>query len=187
MLINRSSVAVFCLLLIAGTVFASAQAVYSGSERRFSLSAGAEASAFQPDYAGTGVAQTSPNRLYGMGAYVDVKFSRWIQLEAEGRWLLFNQYDAGGSGNGESTYMVGPRLPIHRFGRATPYAKFLYGMGSASFLNGNASAYVFGGGVDYRLSKKFTLRAIDFEYQEWNVGTPLKPYGASAGLSYKIF
>jgi opacity protein-like surface antigen len=171
----------FCIVLAAGA--ASAQAVYSGSERRFALNVGAEASAFQPDYAGAGVAQTSPNRLYGMGGYVDVRFNRWIQLEAEARWLNFNEYLA----INETSYMVGPRLPIHRFGRATPYAKFLYGMGSGSFLTGNASAYAFGGGVDYRLSKKFTLRAFDFEYQSWNANTPLKPYGASAGLSYKIF
>ena len=49
-------------------------------------------SIFQPDYAGNGIAQTSPNRLYGVGAYVDAHFSRWLQIEAEGRWLRFNEY-----------------------------------------------------------------------------------------------
>jgi hypothetical protein len=45
----------------------------------------------------------------------------------------------------------------------------------------------FGGGVDYRLSRKFTLRAFDFEYQRWNVTPTLYPYGGSVGMSYKVF
>ena len=49
-------------------------------------------SMFQPDYAGEGIAQTSPNRLYGVGAYVDARFSRWVQIEGEGRWLRYNEY-----------------------------------------------------------------------------------------------
>jgi hypothetical protein len=145
---------------------------------------------FQPDYAGLGVAQTSPNRLYGPGAYVDVHFSRWVQVEAEGRWLRFNQFYQPGSttGNGESTYLIGPRIPIVTFHRITPYGKFLVGLGNGPFINGNTLVLSYGGGVDYRLTRRFTLRAFDFEYQSWRVNpTPLSPYGGSVGISYKIF
>ncbi|MEI9968901.1 MAG: hypothetical protein WDM87_09840 [Terracidiphilus sp.] len=155
----------------------------------FHLSAGALGSLAQPDYEGTFEAATSPNRVYGPGAYVDVHFSRWVQLEAEGRWLRFNQFKPIylPQGNGESTYLIGPRIPIGTFHRVTPYGKFLVGLGSASFISGDTFVLAYGGGVDVRLTRRFTLRAVDFEYQQWHVTPTLYPYGGSVGISYKIF
>jgi hypothetical protein len=146
---------------------------------------GAEGSVFQPDYAGQGFAQTSPNRLYGIGAYADARFSRWVQVEAEARWLRFNEY----LGIGENTYLIGPRVPIHTFHGWTPYGKVLFGWGSGtnSWLNGRAFNITYGAGVDYRLSRKLTIRAADLEYQDWRVKPTLWPYGGSAGISYTIF
>jgi hypothetical protein len=138
---------------------------------------------FQPDYAGNGIAETGPDRLYGMGVYVDARFSRWVQIEAEARWLHFNQYRE----IDENTYMIGPRVPIHDFRGWTPYGKFLLGWGSGSFLNGRAGTFAYGGGVDYRLTRKLTLRPFDFEYQQWRVQPTLWPYGGSAGISYTIY
>src|ERR1035441_7218873 len=91
-LMNRSIFAFFCFAGFLAVVSAHAQVVPAATSRTFSLSAGGFGSMFQPDYAGEGVAQTSPNRLYGPGAYVDAHFSRWLQVEAEGRWLRFNTY-----------------------------------------------------------------------------------------------
>lgn len=169
-----------------GTV--RAQVAPAATRSGLSLSAGGEASAFQPDYADGATAQTSPNRIYGIGAYVDMRFTRWVQIEAEGRWSRFNQYELDGQKNGEDTYQVGPRIPIHTYWGLTPYGKFLFGLGGGSFLGGHSTVLTYGGGVDYRLSKRFTLRAFDFEYQDWRVDpTHLSPYGGSVGLSYKIF
>ncbi len=137
----------------------------------------------QPDYAGEGIAQTSPNRLYGVGAYVDARFSRWLQIEAEGRWLRFNEY----KNINEDSYQIGPRVPIATFHGVTPYGKFLVGLGSGDFLTGNTLVLTYGGGVDYRLSRRLTLRAIDFEYQQWRVNPLLSPYGGSVGIGYRIF
>jgi hypothetical protein len=138
---------------------------------------------FQPDYAGNGIANASPNRLFGIGAYVDLKANRWIEIEGEGNWLHFNQYRA----INESTYMIGPKVPVITRKGLTPYGKFLFGFGSGSFLNGHAPVLAYGGGVDYRLSRHFTLRAVDFEYQQWILTPTLYPYGGSVGISYKIF
>ncbi len=157
--------------------------VPAATSNSFTLTAGGLGSAFQPDYAGEGIAQTSPNRLYGFGAYVDARFTRWVQLEAEGRWLRFNPY----LGINENDYLIGPRIPIVTFHRVTPYGKFLVGMGNGSFLTGSTFVLAYGGGVDYRLSRRFTVRAFDFEYQQWQVTPTLHPYGGSVGLSYKIF
>jgi hypothetical protein len=101
----------------------------------------------------------------------------------------------------EDNYLIGPRIPIEklRFRRATPYAKVLIGNSRMNFyLNGAYGRYTdiaYGGGVDVKLTKRITLRAIDFEYQQWlgwpNIpGIPnssLSPYGASVGVSYKVF
>jgi hypothetical protein len=190
-LMNRSILASFCFAGFLAVVSAHAQVVPAATSRTFSVSAGALGSMAQPDYGDQGVAQTSPNRLYGPGAFVDVHFSRWLQVEGESRWLRFNQYYLHGlpPGNGENTYLIGPRIPIVTFHRVTPYGKFLVGLGNGPFLGGNALVLAYGGGVDYRLTRRFTLRAVDFEYQQWlvNSSTTLWPYGGSVGISYKIF
>ena len=189
--IGRFVTSLLFVLLAAGSLSARAQVVPSAFARGMAITAGGEVSGFQPDYAGNGFsAQTSPNRLYGPGAFVDVHFSRWLQVEAEGHWLRYNQYYWGipPTGNGENTYLIGPRIPIVTFHRITPYGKFLVGMGSANFLmQGDAFVLDYGGGVDYRLTRRFTLRAIDFEYQQWRLTPVLSPYGGSVGISYKIF
>jgi hypothetical protein len=190
-------VALLSTLFAAGSLAARAQAVPSAYTQRFTVNVGVMGSAFQPDNAGAPVAQTGPQRLYGPGAYVDMKLNRWVQIEAEARWLRFNSYlDIR-----EDNYLIGPRLPIEklRFRRATPYAKVLIGNSRMNFyLDGAYGHYTdiaYGGGVDVKLSKKITLRAIDFEYQQWlgwpNISgypsSPLSPYGASVGVSYKVF
>ncbi len=182
----RSSILVYlCAVLACGSVVVRAQVAPTAKTGQFSLSAGGEGAIFQPDYAGGPIAQSSPSHLAGLGAYADVRFTRWVQIEAEGRWLHFNEY----GGINQNTYLIGPRIPIHTyFNRLTPYGKALFGFGSGSFLSGRAAAMAFGGGVDYQLSRRFTLRAIDFEYQRWSVlPTAIHPYGESVGLSYRIF
>jgi hypothetical protein len=78
-------------------------------------------------------------------------------------------------------------VPIIEYKRLKPYGKVLVGIGGGSFLSGKVAGLAYGGGLDYRLSKRFTLRAFDFEYQNWYGGTGLIPYGGSAGISYRIF
>jgi hypothetical protein len=183
-----STVVLFCILFAAGA--ARAQVVPSATSGHLSLTAGGLASVFQPDYAGFGVAQTAPNRLYGIGAFVDVRFSRWFQVEGEGRWQRFNEFE----GINQDNYLIGPRLPIHRFQflHATPYVKVLGGMARMNFEDNDAwgrfTDIAYGGGVDFRLTKRFSARG-DFEYQQWPkwLTSSLYPYGASVGVGYKIF
>lgn len=180
---KRLTLAFLFIVLSFAVVSARAQVVPAATSSGFHLSAGALGSMAQPDYAGEGIAQTSPNRLYGTGAYVDLHFSRWVQLEGESHWMRFNTY----KGITEDTYLVGPRIPIVTFHRVTPYGKFLVGLGTGSFLSGDTFVLAYGGGADVRLTHRLTLRAIDFEYQQWRVTPTLYPYGGSVGISYKIF
>jgi len=179
---KRTALLLILLALFAMALSASAQVVPSATGRRPSLSAGGLALAAQPGYAGGTTAEASPYRLFGVGGFVDYRMSRWLQLEGEGRWQRWNQY----LGISESTYAVGLREPIKTFGRITPYGKAMIGFGSGSFLTGHAAIYALGGGADYRLNKRFSVRA-DFEYQRWRVTPTLHPHAGGIGISYRIF
>lgn len=166
------------------------------------------ASIFQPDFAGQWkfacssactttnppgvffpIAQASSQPLIGVGAYVDVKLARWVQVEAEGRWQRFNQFASIYQDN----YLVGPRLPVYRFGRSNLYAKALIGFSTMNFDSfgdhGRFTDLAFGGGMDVKLTKRLSFRAVDVEYQYWPQwgNSTVSPYGASMGIGYKIF
>ena len=181
---RKQRLAFFIWLALAFSAsFVSGQVVPSATGHEGALTAGGFGSMFQPDYAGNGIAQASPNPLFGVGVYVDYKANRWVVVEGEGQWLRFNQY----LGINQNTYSIGPKVPIVDFKGMKPYGKVLFGIGSGSFLNGRTPVFTYGGGLDYRLSKHFTLRAFDFEYQQWLVTPRLYPYGGSVGLAYRIF
>lgn len=189
----RQSAVVLLLVLAAGAFSARAQVVPAATARQTTITVGAIGSVFQPDYEGGGlpypVAQASSYPLFGVGAYVDVNFTRWIQIEAEGRWLRFNQYGDIYQDN----YLIGPRVPIHRFGKATVYGKTLIGFANMHFDpfgdHGRFTDIAFGGGVDYKLTHRLSIRALDAEYQYWPTwgNSTLSPYGASVGIGYRVF
>jgi Outer membrane protein beta-barrel domain len=182
---------VLLFVFIPASEWARAQTVPSAYARTFSVAAGGMGSAFQPDYAGGGVAGSAPNYLFGYGAYVDVHFTRWIEVEAEGRWLRYNQYlDIH-----QDNYLLGYE---HHFDRQTffgftPYAKALVGYGKMNFeyndAHGSFTDVAFGGGLDVRTHGRFIIRPVDFEYQDWPdwLSSSLHPYGFSAGISYRFF
>ena len=127
--------------------------------------------------------------LYGVGTYVDLKLYRWVQIEGEARWMRWNQFN----GIHQDNYLIGPRLPIRRFGKMTLYGKALVGFSQMTFdpvgSHGRFTDYAFGGGADMKISKRLKLRLVDVEYQYWPSwgDSSTSPYGASVGLSYKVF
>ena len=198
-LMRRSLPALVSLVLAAGAVCAQSQTVPDAFARGLAINAGGEFSGYQPDYIGTGVPAPAGFHGYvaGIGTYVDVKVTPWVQFEGEARWMRLNKPNGGIY---EDNYLIGPRLPIYRahFWKATPYGKFLVGYGKLNFEDNNGwgryTDLAFGGGLDIKLTKRFTLRAPDFEYQmwpSWSEGTPktytLKPYGLSIGVAYRVF
>ncbi len=188
MLIRRSILAfLFIAFSAAAIVSTHGQSAPSAFKQNSGLQVGGLGSVFQPDfyyYEGQPIVGTGPQRLYGAGAYADARFNRWAQIEVEARWLRFNEFH----GIYQNTYSIGERFPIKTFHKFTPYGKVLAGLGNGSFLTGDALVLTYGGGVDYRLSRKFAIRCADFEYQQWSVSpTTIRPYGLSVGLSYKVF
>lgn len=181
--------ALACVVLCAAATAAHAQVVYSGKMQEPRLSVGAFGSAFQPDYNGTGVPAEATNRLYGYGAYVDYNIRHWVRLEAEARWLRLNTKE----NIREDNYLIGPRVPLPRYWKLQPYAKALFGYGRMNFqynyAYGRFADVALGGGVDIPVTRRLTVRAINFEYQMWPnwINGTLKPYGGDVGISYRIF
>jgi hypothetical protein len=180
---KRSTFFLFCVLFTAFALPTFGQVMPAAIGHQPKLSAGGFGSIFQPNYAGTGIAQASPNPLIGIGAYIDYKINRVVGVEAEANWLQFNQF----IGITQNSYLIGPKIHIHEFGNFMPYGKVLVGTGGGSFLNGRTTVLAYGGGVDYNLSRHWMVRVGDFEYQQWFVTPQLHPYGGSVGLAYKIF
>jgi len=65
--VRRSIHALLLLLLAAGVLRAHAQVAPAAYGRGLTITAGGEASAFQPDYTGFGVPASSSTYLYGIG------------------------------------------------------------------------------------------------------------------------
>jgi hypothetical protein len=194
---KRFAVFSYSILFAVVAISAHAQVVPTATARQFSITAGGMASVFQSDFTGLWTytapsypaAQSSSQPLFGAGAYVDVKLSRWVQLEAEGRWQRFNE----SAGIYQDNYLIGPRYPVYRLGRSKLYVKALAGYSKMNFDvygdHGKFTDLAFGGGVDVKLTKRLSFRAVDFEYQYWPQwgNSTISPYGASMGIGYKIF
>lgn len=183
MIFRRVSFALFLSifwLLSAGSL--RAQDGIRGLLKPVSAQAGATVSVFNPDYVKT--------QLIGVGAFADMTTAyHGCGLEAEGRWQRFHE----NAGVSEDNYLIGPRLTLRRFWNATPYIKMLGGVSHIDFGKGAPSGrfatIAVGGGIDVALTPKWSLRAVDFEYQEWPgfIGNALSPYGVSAGVRYRFF
>jgi hypothetical protein len=171
------------LLLVSAAIpiAAEAQAHPTAGGPGSYLSAGGGVSIFESDY----------GQRYLGGGYVNVEMHpTWrYGIEAEARWLRYNTSE----GVTESNYLVGPLVNIKQFGPAVVYGKFLVG-GSRMvfpFTDGYGTFFTMapGGGIDFRLGDRLTVRAPDFEYQVWNdfgAYGSLHPYGVSVGITYRI-
>jgi opacity protein-like surface antigen len=136
----------------------------------------------------------SNQRLSGVGVFADYKMSGFVGIEGDARFLHFGGFE----GSTESSYLAGPKAYFLTRGKWQPYAKMLVGVGSIHypFAIGNASylALAPGGGVGYRLGRRWMLRG-EYEYQMW-LDSPgfanepkheLTPNGFNVGLAYRVF
>ncbi|MGA2248942.1 outer membrane beta-barrel protein [Terracidiphilus sp.] len=163
------------LILVAGP--ASAQAVYSASEDHPRLSIGAGFSMFSQDWGDNvhpiGIAYTGDYHA-PLPSFLDD-----LNIEVQGRNLMWHRGSVAVTGAPivPRTFTLGGGLVYHphwfRFHRFEPFAKGLISYGSINFAPDNVpynhdtrTVPSIGGGVDYRLIHRITLRA-DYEYQWW--------------------
>jgi len=193
-------------VLGAITALGSAGAQDIPAATRGDLEVGGTFSIAKPDLPGA-ILYTNPVRyttdslIYGGGIYVNFNVTPHLGLTAQ-----FDYPDVHTPDDlVEKSYMAGLRY-YHPLGggRLVPYVKVLGGIGSTKFsnkvvwviypgtpTNGNTASYgtvAFGGGFDYRWKRKWTVRAIDFQYEDWLSfpGGSIHPYIVSAGISYEI-
>jgi hypothetical protein len=184
----------FCLLasicLISATL--SAQVFPAAEGSRGSLWVGVALSTFNPDY---GCANSNPfscggQQLLGIAPSVDANhlLPYRIGLEGEAQFLHWR----GPGPLTESSYLVGPRMPLWRYRVATLNAKFLLGdahmsLPKGAIGNGDHFAYAPGAGVDVRVTRRINAR-VDYECQIWPTfaRSGLTPNGFSFGVSYAL-
>ena len=109
--------------------------------------------------------------LNGGSVSVDYHVNGWLGAVA----------DLGGYHNGDvrgtgttgtlTTYLFGPRVTLRSFHRLTPFGQTLFGFGrGTSDISGtlagnqNAFAMAVGGGVDYKISNRFSVRPLQVDY-----------------------
>ncbi len=180
-MIKRSLLASLLLLLLSLSSSPRLQAqVVAAGHGGAHLVGGGFFSAFSPDY--------GPNHLFGLGGFVDFNLRGHLGVEGEMRFLRFNQtYSVH-----EDNYNIGPRYRwrIHRW---EPYGKFMIGNGQFNFPfsygHGGYLLIAPGVGLDVHFNSRFTVRAIEYEYQHWYnfQNSSLSPDGFSTGVSYRIF
>jgi len=136
----------------------------------------------------------SGQRLWGAGVFADYHLTSHIGLEGEARFLRFNNF----YGETEDNYLGGVRYMARDFGRFQPYAQVLVGDGKIQYPFGIGSGDYFAlapaAGTNYRLSRRFSLRA-EYEYQIWpgspNIaGEPdhrITPQGVHVGVAFRLF
>jgi opacity protein-like surface antigen len=181
-------ISILALLACLWSTHGLAQVVPSASRGSDTLWVGAEYSNFNASFP-----YQSGQRLQGVGAFVDFNFDAHLGVEANARFLPFR----GHQGETESSYLIGPRYRFRYLGRFQPHAQGLIGAGNIHypFNIGNANYFDIapGGGVNYRLSGHWLLRA-EYEYQFW-LNSPgysnqpdhqLRPNGINAGVAYRL-
>ncbi len=171
------------LCISAGTLAtgsACAQALPTATGPGPYIAVGVTGSIFNTDYGKTNIA--------GPTIFVDANIRRRWGLEGEARFLRYHQT----TGIQQDEYLIGPRYAF-KDSHLVPYVKFPVGLTKMQFPYGYGTGHYFvmapGGGFDYWLNDRVRLRLVDFEYQLWpqfTFGT-LHPYGASAGVSFRVF
>jgi hypothetical protein len=172
--------AILILFSLGWNASASGQTHEDADFARPSFWAGGEISGYRVQY---GVRD-----MWGATALVDADSAYHIGLEGEGRWLEFHR-----TANVHlETYMIGPRYYLS-MGRIQPFMKGAVGFGNFSFpynyANGRYLVIGAGGGVDFKLNRRWDLRLAEVQYQNWPEFTygAMNSVGVSSGLRYRFF
>ncbi len=108
--------------------------------------------------------------LHGGSASVAYNVNNWLGAVADFGGYHANNILGSGIDGTISTYLFGPRISYRKHERITPFAQTLFGVahasGSGFGVSGtdNAFAASFGGGVDVKLSHRFSWRPAQVEY-----------------------
>jgi len=180
---SRIRAALACSMLaswLAIVCTAHGQVVAAGDAGKLTITAGAT---------GTGAyLQYGERKMAGVTGFVDIDSRSPFGVELEGRWIEWNQSAKVHA----ETYSIGPRYHKN-FGKLQPYAKGLLGYGDFNFpynlATGKYLMVTAGGGLDYHVTNRIYLRAVDLEYQYWPQFTfgAMSTFSMSTGFRVRVF
>jgi opacity protein-like surface antigen len=165
---------VVCLLALASLFGATAHAQ---DVPKFDLFAGYSYVRANPSTTGV-----DSFNLHGGDASIAYNANHWLSGVADFGGYHANNILGTGVDGTLSTYLFGPRVSYRRFERVTPFGQVLFGVAHLGGDNGlgfsssnNSFAMTVGGGVDVRVSHRFSLRPIQVDYllthfNEFNLG-----------------
>ncbi len=175
----------FCVTLLPAAV--RAQVVPAGFESNHAVWVGGECSIYSASFP-----YGSGQRIDGCGAFANLRWAPHFDVEGDARWLAFG----GFAGSTESSYLAG-RVTYSAAWKIPALRQVSTGQGRhpLSYQIGNRTycALAPGGGLNYRIASRLTLRA-EYEYQIWpnspgfanEPDHPLKPNGFNFGVAYEI-
>lgn len=197
----RNTFSILLLLIAFCSISLGAQSAPSAIQSGRQLWAGAEASAFNPDW---GCSNNSPitcsNEAIGLGVVANYDLRARLGAAGEARWLEWH----GANGLTESTYLIGPQYRFWQHTTMSLNANVLFGAGRLKNSQVVGSYFVYAPGMEFekRVSDRFKW-FIAYQYQQWPsfVGPPtmnssgqivyhnhgLTPNGFSVGLKYRPF
>jgi opacity protein-like surface antigen len=162
-----------------------------------------EASAFGPPQSllvgaefanlAAGFPHGSNTRLSGVGAMAEYNFNNHFGVEGRLRMLNIG----GWNGQTQRDLLAGPRINILSYGKWRPYVSLTMGDVHIHYPfalgDGDQFAFAPGGGMDYRVNRRWYLRAA-YEYQilpdspNFTNATHygMRPNGFSTGFLYRI-
>jgi opacity protein-like surface antigen len=108
--------------------------------------------------------------MNGGSASIAYNANHWLSAVADfGGYHTDNILGTGIDGT-LSTYLFGPRISYRHYSRITPFGQVLFGVahvgdnGLAFSTSHNSFAMAIGGGVDFKVSHRFSIRPVQVDY-----------------------
>lgn len=181
-----------CLLFLALTLVTSLPSALHGQATAAATRGGA--TQIGAGYTWSNEDQYPGKHLQGMTIYGTFDLNNHLGVEGDlhlaSVFKSYFQYK-------ETSYDAGLRWVEH-YRKFAPYAKALVGFGHSSAVNsrqivggstpGSYFLYGLGGGLDYNVTDKMSIRCVDFEYQRWPNFPPngLTPPLLTFGAAYRL-
>jgi len=109
--------------------------------------------------------------MNGGSASIAYNANHWLSAVADFGGYHSNNILGTGVDGTLSTYLFGPRISYHRDSRITPFGQGLFGVAHIGGSNGlafsnssNSFAMTVGGGVDVKVSRRFSVRPAQVDY-----------------------
>lgn len=190
---GKNSFGVVCarlaILGLFATAVAQGQVTQSAEGAGQSLRVGTEFSNLQ-----AGFPINSNVRLSGVGVFGNFNWNYRYGVEAQASFLNLNSWH----GETEQDYLAGPRYTFLHSSKWRPYGSFQVGLVKIKYPfsigTGTSFAIAPGGGLDYRINHKWSIRG-SYQYQ-FLLNSPnftdepefgIRPNGVSVGVSYRLW